>query len=219
VAAFSLGSEGDLQNALDRLADRAGAASSVSLHRHTYEEGMLSYAGCTGITAAQCHLPGSTPGRNKQGTLGRETYAAASDFYDRSLSAAGRQALISAAEDFTRIGSGQGGGGGSIAVTALGGAVNRVDPLATSFVHRRSRMLTQYIASWQRGTSGPAQQAWLKRTHGSMRRHASGAAYQNYTDPTLSDWRAAYYGPAADRLTQLKKQYDPDRLFDFPQAL
>jgi FAD/FMN-containing dehydrogenase len=52
-----------------------------------------------------------------------------------------------------------------------------------------------------------------------MRRYASGAAYQNYTDATLTDWRKAYYGAAADRLTTLKKRYDPDRLFDFPQAL
>ncbi len=52
-----------------------------------------------------------------------------------------------------------------------------------------------------------------------MRRYASGAAYQNYIDPALKDWRQAYYGPAADRLAQLKRQYDPGRLFDFPQAL
>lgn len=68
-------------------------------------------------------------------------------------------------------------------------------------------------------TAGSAQQAWLKSAHASMRRYASGAAYQNYIDPTLTDWRRAYYGPAADRLTRLKKQYDPDRVFTFPQAL
>ena len=56
-------------------------------------------------------------------------------------------------------------------------------PLATSFVHRRSRMLAQYIAAWRAGTSGTAQQAWLKNAHASMRRYASGAAYQNYIDP------------------------------------
>lgn len=52
-----------------------------------------------------------------------------------------------------------------------------------------------------------------------MRRYASGAAYQNYTDPALPDWRTSYYGAAADRLARLKRRYDPDRLFDFPQAL
>ncbi|NUK21001.1 FAD-binding oxidoreductase, partial [Streptomyces lunaelactis] len=220
IAAFSLGSEGDLKNALDRLADSAGSpARSVSVRRRGYRDAMLGYAGCSTFAEAQCHLPGTTPGRNTQGALQRETYAAASDFFDRGLSAAGLHALIAATEAFTRISPGQGGGGGSIALTALGGAINRVDPSATSFVHRRSRMLAQYIGAWRPGTAGSAQQAWLKSAHASMRRYASGAAYQNYIDPTLTDWRRAYYGSAADRLTRLKKQYDPDRIFTFPQAL
>jgi FAD/FMN-containing dehydrogenase len=220
VAAFSLGTYGDLQNAVDRLADRIGAsASSVSLRRRSYEEAMLVYAGCSGISDAQCRLPGTTPGRTAQGALQRETYAAASDFFDHSLSPAGIRALLDRTEAFTRIGVTPSGGGGSIALTALGGAINRVDPRATAFVHRRSRMLAQYIAAWRPGTAGTAQQDWLKNTHGALRRYASGAAYQNYTDPTLTDWRQAYYGTAADRLTRVKKQYDPERLFTFPQAL
>ncbi len=228
LSVFSLGDETGLKNALDRLADGPGGpgpAGSISLRQRGYEEAMLVYAGCSGLTQEQCHLPGTTPGRSPDGALQRETYAAASDFFDRSLSPAGVRALVSAAEAFTRLPGdgggrkGSGGGGGSIALTALGGAVNRVDPLATAFVHRRSRILAQYIAAWEPGTPGAAERAWLKTTHGSLRRYASGAAYQNYTDPALTDWRAAYYGPAADRLARLKKQYDPERLFDFPQAL
>ncbi|MER5499012.1 MULTISPECIES: FAD-binding oxidoreductase [unclassified Streptomyces] len=220
VAAFSLGTYGDLQNAVDRLADRIGApASSVSLRRRGYEESMLVYAGCSGISEDRCRLPGTTPGRTPQGTLGRETYAAASDFYERSLPPAGVQALLDRTEAFTRIPASRGGGAGSIALTALGGAVNRVSPQATAFVHRGARVLAQYIGAWDPGTAGSAQQDWLKNTHASMRRYASGAAYQNYTDPTLTDWRRAYYGSAADRLARLKKQYDPGRLFSFPQAL
>ncbi|OEJ26221.1 hypothetical protein AS594_18715 [Streptomyces agglomeratus] len=219
VAAFSLGTYGDLQNAVDRLADRIGSpARSVSLRRRSYQESMLVYAGCAGFSDDQCHLPGTTPGRTAQGALGRETYAARSDFFDRSLSPSGVRELLARTEAFTRLPVSQ-GGGGSIALTALGGAVNRVDPLATAFVHRRQRMLAQYIGAWRAGTAGTAQQAWLKNAHGAMRRYASGAAYQNYTDATLTDWRKAYYGAAADRLTTLKKRYDPDRLFDFPQAL
>ncbi|MFF0401712.1 FAD-binding oxidoreductase [Streptomyces sp. NPDC005248] len=220
IAAFSLGTYGDLQNAVDRLADRIGAsATSVSLRRRSFQDSMLVYAGCSTITEAQCHLPGKTPGRTPQGTLQRETYAAASDFFDHSLSPAGVRALLHRAEAFTRIGVSPSGGGGSIALTALGGAINRVAPDSTAFVHRRSRMLAQYIGSWRPGTAGTAQQNWLKSTHAALHPYASGAAYQNYTDPTLRDWRQAYYGTASSRLTRLKKQYDPGRLFTFPQAL
>ncbi|MFH8775710.1 FAD-binding oxidoreductase [Streptomyces sp. NPDC017958] len=214
VACFSLGTYGELQNAVDRLAHQAGAnARSVSLRRRGYEEAMEIYAGCSSFsTDAQCHLPGSTPGRSPQGRLGRETYAARSDFFDRSLSSAGIQTLL------RQIGSVR-GGGGSIAFTALGGAVNRVSPTATAFVHRRSRMLAQYIASWGAGASGSSAQAWLTSAHDAMKPYASGAAYQNYTDPTLTNWRKAYYGDAATRLGKVKKQYDPERFFSYAQGL
>lgn len=217
VIAFSPGTYGDLENAVDRLAGMAGVpAASVSLRRQSFLEAVLVHAGCSGLTAAQCHLPGTTPGRNKGGALQRDAYAAASDFFDRPLSATGLRALIDRAEAFTRIPVDQGGGEGSLALTALVGAVNRVDPQATAFVHRRSRVLAQYIGAWQPGTSGRAQQGWLKNTHAAMLRHASGAAYQNYVDPHLPDCRAAYYGTAAGRLARVKERYDPTRLFTFP---
>lgn len=80
-------------------------------------------------------------------------------------------------------------------------------------------MLAQYIAAWRAGTSGSTAQSWLTSAHTAMKPHASGAAYQNYTDPTLKNWRTAYYGAAATRLTTIKKQYDPNRFFTYPQAL
>lgn len=216
IAAFSLGTYGELQNAVDRLADGPGGpgpASSVSLRRRSYAEAMEIYAGCSSFsTDAQCHLPGDTPGRSPQGALGRETYAARSDFFDRSLSAAGIQTMLKQIRSVR-------GGSGSIALTALGGAVNRVSPTATAFVHRRSRMLAQYIGAWKPGTSGTTSQSWLTEAHNAMKPYASGAAYQNYTDPTLKDWRKAYYGDAASRLETLKKRYDPNGFFTFPQSL
>jgi FAD/FMN-containing dehydrogenase len=214
VAAFCIGTYGQLQNAVDRLADRVGApATGVSLRRRSYEEAMEIYAGCSSFsTDAQCHLPGSTPGRAPQGKLVRETYAARSDFFDRSLSAAGIRTLL---KQMTTVR----GGSGSIALTALGGAVNRVSPTATAFVHRRSRMLAQYLASWRAGTTGTTAQSWLSSAHLAMKPYASGAAYQNYADPTLTNWKKAYYGDALPRLTRLKKQYDPKGFFGYPQGL
>ena len=52
-----------------------------------------------------------------------------------------------------------------------------------------------------------------------MRPYASGDAYQNYTDPTLKNWQSAYFGTAADRLAKVKKKYDPENFFTYPQAL
>ncbi|WP_327289570.1 FAD-binding oxidoreductase [Streptomyces sp. NBC_01198] len=204
VPMLSTGSRADLSAAADRLASAAGAAASVSFHPHSYLDATFSYAGCAGLSAAQCHLAPS-------GRLKRETYTARSDFYDTDLPAAGVSALLSQVQ---RLANASGGGAGSIALTALGGAVNRVSPTATAFSHRGSRFLAQYLASDALSTT-----SWLDTTHSAMRRYASGGAYQNYTDPALTDWRTAYYGQNADRLTAIKRTLDPQRLFDFPQAL
>jgi FAD/FMN-containing dehydrogenase len=205
VAMLSSGSRDDLASAADALATSAGAsASSVSLRPHEYVDAMFSYAGCSGLSAAQCHLAPA-------GRLGRETYTARSDFYDANLPTGGIDTLLAQVQ---RLANQSGGGAGSIALTALGGAVNRPSPTATAFSHRRSRFLAQYLAS-----DGLSSTSWLSTTYASLRRYASGAAYQNYTDPSLTNWRTAYYGPNAPRLKSLKSQLDPTRLFTFPQAL
>jgi FAD/FMN-containing dehydrogenase len=63
------------------------------------------------------------------------------------------------------------------------------------------------------------QHAWQQSFWQSMRRYASGQAYQNYIDPALTNWRQAYYGANYNRLAQVKGRYDPDRVFTFPQAI
>lgn len=205
IPLLSTGSKADLTAAVDRLAASVGSdAASVSLRPRSYLDATFSYAGCAGLSAAQCHLAPA-------GHLHRETYTARSDFYDAELSDAGVDTLLAQVQ---RLAGQSGGGAGSIALTALGGAVNRPSPTATAFSHRTSRVLTQYLAS-----DALSSTTWLDSTHKAMRRHASGAAYQNYADPTLTTWRTAYYGPNAPRLTTLKSHLDPTHLFTFPQSL
>ena len=47
----------------------------------------------------------------------------------------------------------------------------------------------------------------------------SGGVYANFPDPDLVDWARAYHGGNARRLARIKRAYDPDRLFDFPQCI
>ena len=117
---------------------------------------------------------------------------------------------------------GAAGGVGAVAFDAFGGALNRLSPSSTAFVHRNSLFLAQYSTSWNEGGSANGagrQHAWLRSYYASMRPWASGQCYQNYVDPDLTNWQQAYYGANYARLTRIKKTYDPTQVFRFPQGI
>jgi hypothetical protein len=105
---------------------------------------------------------------------------------------------------------------------ALGGAINRVAPNATAFVHRGGLFSTQYNATWPTGAAAAVVQSNLDGVNGiytAMRPFASGSAYQNYIDPNLAGWQDAYYGSNLPQLMTVKGKYDPGGLFTFAQSI
>jgi hypothetical protein len=60
---------------------------------------------------------------------------------------------------------------------------------------------------------------WLDRSWALAHAFASGRVYPNFPDPGLDDWATAYHGGNAERLRAVKRSYDPERLFRFPQAI
>jgi FAD/FMN-containing dehydrogenase len=193
------------------------APSTTFLNSEPYLSAMLVEAGCASLSVNECHLPGQAPG----GSLPRVPQYAKSDFFTRPLNAAGIRALVGGIEQLRGV-RGAAGGGGALAFDAFGGALNRVSPSATAFVHRNALFLAQYTTSWNwpGSSSGAANQhAWLRSYYASVHPYASGQAYQNYIDPDLTNWPQAYYGANYARLQQVKRKYDPHQLFNFPQAI
>jgi hypothetical protein len=118
-------------------------------------------------------------------------------------------------------GSGNPDGAGA-ALFAWGGAISRVPVADTAFPHRDTRFLLSLDTSWAESDSPAlvrANLAWLHALHADAGDFAPDASYVNFTDPDLDDWRRAYHGPNADRLAEVKRRYDPDRFFTFPQAV
>jgi FAD/FMN-containing dehydrogenase len=218
VGGTYLGSVADAYAELEKLYAAVGSdPSSPFLENTTWLHAMLVEAGCSTLTVNECHLPGQTP----EGELSRASEYAKSDYFTTPLSSHGIATLLSGVESLQQV-SGAPGGSGGIAFDALGGAVNRVAPGATAFVHRNALFQAQYTTTWPLGSASAEvarQHAWERAFWQSMRPYASGQAYQNYVDPDLTNWRQAYYGANYTRLTQVKTAYDPDRLFTFPQAV
>ena len=218
VGGTYLGTVSEAAAQLEKLYAAVGShPSSPFLESTTWLHAMLVEAGCASLTVQQCHLPTQTSG----GQLARASEYAKSDFFTKPLSSHGIGTLLAGVENLQRV-SGAPGGSGGIAFDALGGAVNRVAPGATAFVHRNALFGAQYTTTWPVGSASAGvarQHAWQQSFWQSMRPYASGQAYQNYIDPSLANWRQAYYGANYTRLTQVKAAYDPHRLFSFPQAV
>jgi FAD/FMN-containing dehydrogenase len=218
VGGCYLGSIGGAANLLDQLYAKIGSPhSSYFLNQFSYLNAMLIEAGCSAIGAQACHLPWYAPG----GRLTRQPQFAKSDYFTKPLSGAGIATLLHGIESLQKVPGAKGGVGG-IAFDAMGGAVNRVAPAATAFVHRNALFGAQYTTDWTNGAAAAGinnQHAWLRSFWTSMRPYASGQAYQNYIDPDLTNWRTAYYAQNLPRLEAIKKRYDPTRLFTFPQAI
>jgi hypothetical protein len=214
-----LGSAGDAATLLDQLYTMAGATPSASLLNdpQPFLSAMLNEAGCSSIGYQACHLPWYGGG----GMLARQAQFAKSDFFTAPLSAAGIGTLLAGVAALPGTAGAHDGIGG-VQLDSFGGAVNRVRPGATAFVHRNALFMAQYTTDWYAGATAAGisnQHAWIRRLWSAMRPYASGQAYQNYVDPDLASWRQAYYGANYPRLAAVKQKYDPAGLFTFPQAI
>jgi hypothetical protein len=102
----------------------------------------------------------------------------------------------------------------------LGGAMGRVPPDATAFVHRKAPFDLIVIAGGFEASATEANIGWARETSAAMRPFMSGAAYVNYLGADAgADAVKAAYGPAYNRLVKLKDTYDPENVFRLNQNI
>ena len=190
-----LGSESALRTLVGAL-----EPPKVTTGSATWLDLQLRWAGCLGSPLPECRAFEPT------------RFAAGSDYVANALSAAGIATMRDAIE--ARQGS-----SGAVLLDAYGGAVNRVAPAATAFVHRRELFSCQYFSAWSSSAADASSGAWINGLRQAMRPFSSGQAYQNYIDPALSDWKQAYYGANLHRLMAVKRKYDPKNILRFAQSV
>ncbi len=104
----------------------------------------------------------------------------------------------------------------------MGGAIDRIAPADTAFVHRGASMISSTELEWTPADSPEVlakNQQWLSRFHDRMERYTSAYCYQNFIDPSQRDFLHAYYGENLPRLRNVKRAYDPTNLFHYPQSI
>jgi hypothetical protein len=215
VTGVYCGSTIQLATLLAPLKSAIGSAPTYSFSgSNDYITAMAIEAGCSGLSIASCHLATSSP----EGTLSHSAYSAKSSYVNEPMTHAQAVSFVEAVENLAQHAPTVGGG---LAFDAYGGAVNRVASDATSFVHRDKLACIQATYSWTATTPLSVISAgatWLTWLGTSVFDPLTGA-YQNYIDPTLSDWKDAYYGSNLDRLIKVKKNYDPENHFSFAQSI
>jgi FAD/FMN-containing dehydrogenase len=109
--------------------------------------------------------------------------------------------------------------GAAPTIYTMGGAISRVRPEETAFVHRDARYLIAYQTNWTDAADDQQNLDWVENTYEAMRPYVTGGAYVNIPDRTLADWPWAYFGANFPRLMRVKRAYDPENVFHFAQSI
>jgi FAD/FMN-containing dehydrogenase len=99
----------------------------------------------------------------------------------------------------------------------LGGAMARVPEGATAFAHRRSAIMANLVAVYERPGDRPEHSAWVAGLASELEDGDAGAYVGFLADEGSERVRAAYPGPTWDRLAAIKARYDPDNVFRLNQ--
>lgn len=100
-----------------------------------------------------------------------------------------------------------------------GGAINAVAPEATAFWHRRATMDVFFFSFWLYESAREKAESAISKFDRVLGPLSNGQSYQNYPHRDVEDFGRAYFGGNLERLLKVKKQYDPENFFTFPQGL
>lgn len=101
----------------------------------------------------------------------------------------------------------------------LGGAMARIPVDATAFAHRKSRIMVNLMAIYQRLDEKPAHEVWVSDFASALQQGDHGAFVNFLGDEGEARIRAAYPGQTWQKLAAIKAQYDPTNLFHLNQNI
>ena len=104
-------------------------------------------------------------------------------------------------------------------IRVLGGAMARVAPDATAFAHRKSRIMTAFLAMYAPFDDAEKHNRWAADGIAALMQGDAGAYVNFLGNEGVERIRAAYPGATWDRLREIKAKYDPENLFRLNQNI
>jgi FAD/FMN-containing dehydrogenase len=189
----SVGTESELRSELRPLVAMDAPSKALSVQSLKFSDAVLHFAGSLKYEPVY--------------------FKSKSDYVFTPLNATAIQAMMAAVATVPL-------GGIALLCDAYGGQIANVAPGDTAFPHRAgTQFCVQYFSSWTRASDTPAHLAQVARVYAAMRPFMPGASYVNYCDLDLPDYANAYWGANLDRLSAVKKAYDPDNFFHYAQSV
>ena len=99
------------------------------------------------------------------------------------------------------------------------GAPHRVASDATAYPHREARFATVIAGAWPDPKDNEANIAWVREYYKALEPHSSAAGYINFMDGDDQARIQENYGGNYERLTEVKRAYDPGNLFHMNQNI
>ncbi|MGK5533294.1 FAD-binding oxidoreductase [Streptomyces sp. URMC 129] len=215
IQLVSTGTSAELESEVARLLTLTGPAASQSANVVPYVNLMMGVYGCATRTVSQCHRVGATP----EGQLPRPLFGLERSRFFGQAPDRGAWERILAVFDADRLA----GQTHQLQVLPTGGAVGDLSRTATAYVHRDSLFTLNFLSTIRSGTvtdeARTVAHAWVDRGFATGDPYSNGETYQNFIDPALPDWRRSYYAENYTGLVAVKRRYDPDNAFSFPQSV
>lgn len=107
----------------------------------------------------------------------------------------------------------------TVAMEIYGGAINAVDPKENAFVHRNSYCDLFCDVFWLTADEQDPAEKFLADWEAAVEPFWDGSVYQNYPQAGDTQFAGRFWGDLYPQLVAVKRKYDPETVFRFPQGL
>lgn len=108
-----------------------------------------------------------------------------------------------------------------VIIRHLGGAINRVGSSETAYQHRGARFMLSIDGAWNDPEESDRNIAWIRKFWEDMQPYSTGGVYLNFSgfgEGERNLWQASH-GDNYERLTEVKRIYDPSNFFRMNQNI